>query len=96
MNAKHRWSFEEDRYCCEKYIEFYVIQKSDTSASDFVRILASALGDIKPTSLRMKVQNIKQIMIEKHIPNSLQISPSANYSKQNLSALEIVLAEYNI
>ena len=96
MSEKHRWSFEEDRYCCEKYIKRYVVSNSDLSASDFVRELSSILMEIKPTSLRMKVQNIKQILIEKQISDSLKISPSANYSKQNLVALERVLKQYNL
>ena len=96
MSEKHRWSFEEDRYCCEKYIERYVVSNSDLSASDFVRELSSKLMEIKPTSLRMKVQNIKQILIEKQISDSLKISPSANYSKQNLVAMDSILKQYNL
>ena len=96
MSGTHRWTYDEDRYCCEKYIECYVISKSELSASEFVRELSFELTEIKPTSLRMKVQNIKQILIEKQISDSLKISPSANYSLQNLLAMESILKQYKI
>lgn len=28
QNNRHRWTFAEDKFCCEQYIKYYVIDKS--------------------------------------------------------------------
>ena len=94
--GKHEWTFQEDRLCCKRYVEEYVIQKADTRLSEFVEKLSRELVSIKPTSLRMKVQNIKAIMLELRIADSFRYKESSNYSKQNLEAMKSVLNEMNI
>lgn len=94
MGLKHRWTFEEDLYFCNKYLDFFVIQKSNMSLSDFCRLLlASESAEINFNSARLKVQNIKEILIELHISDSLKTAPAKNYSKQNMRAMESALKQ---
>ncbi len=90
-NNKHRWTFEEDQLCCKRYLEYYVINKSGMDVSRFIMVLQKEHPSIKPSSLKMKVQNIKQILIEKGIKDTLDSSPLANYSQQNIRAMDVVL-----
>ena len=64
MAIRHRWTFAEDKLCCQRYVEAYVIQQQDLPLSEFIRGLSAELPQIKPSSLRMKAQNIKQILLE--------------------------------
>jgi len=89
----HRWAISEDELCCREFLKNYVIEKSTMSMSDFVRRLSAQLPLITTNSLRMKVQNIKQLAIEAGIKDTLQTNPLANYSQQNKHAFQKVLAE---
>ena len=64
--------------------------------SKFIAVLQKELPSIKPNSLKMKVLNNKQILIEKGINDTLVVSPLANYSKQNLRAMDFILQEMNL
>ncbi|MBQ8833715.1 MAG: hypothetical protein IJ001_02160 [Oscillospiraceae bacterium] len=96
MSAKHSWTFEEDGLCCDAFFKVYVIQKSNMPLSDFVRLLSLKLPAIKAGSLRLKVQNIKQLALEYGIENSLKAAASTNYSKQNQSAFVSVMKQYAV
>lgn len=96
MAIRHRWTFAEDKLCCQRYVEAYVIQQQDLPLSEFIRGLSAELPQIQPSSLRMKAQNIKQILLVRHIPDTLSSAPSANYSRQNWDAMTCVLEEANL
>lgn len=64
--------------------------------TQFITVLQKELPNIKPNSLKMKVQNIKQILLEKGINDTLTLSPLANYSQQNMRAMAAVLQEMNL
>lgn len=83
---RHNWSMDEDMFCCRKYLEYYVIHQSTVDISEFVRILNNAMPQISPNSLKMKVQNIKQLCIENNILDSLKVKPLSRYSTQNADA----------
>lgn len=87
MFRRKDWSYYEDEICCKFYIENFIISQRDMSLSEAVRILSSKMTRAK-SSIRMKLQNIKQIVIEKGIFDSLDVSPLSNYSSQNLAAFE--------
>lgn len=89
--GKHFWSMDEDLYCCEECIKTYVIEKSDIGASKFLQRLKRVFPDIAESSLKMKLQNIKQLFIEHKIFNTLQLSPLQNYSRQNKIAFQQAL-----
>lgn len=95
MAEKHRWTVAEDEYCCRRYVEEYVIGKSSMDMSSFVRLLGKELPKIKEGSIKMKITNIKQILIEMGIEDTLTAKPLKNYSQQNKKAMEKVLKETN-
>lgn len=96
MAGKHKWTKEENEYCCRRYIEQYVINKSSMKASEFSRVLEKEIVTISAGSIKMKLQNIKQILIEFRIEDSLKITPLDQYSIQNKEAMEKVLKEMKI
>lgn len=55
MSGKHRWTLVEDEYCCKRYVEEYVIRKSNMDMSSFARLLSEELLEIKEGSLKMKI-----------------------------------------
>lgn len=94
MKLKHRWTFKEDLIFCNKYLDFFVEQKSNVSLSDFSRlVLASVSTEISFNSAKVKVQNIKAILIDLDIADSLKAAPARNYSKQNLEAMKYALKQ---
>ena len=78
----HRWTYREDLFCCERYIENYIEKQCNISAQDFIYELSVELKTISEGSLRMKVQNIKQIVLEENLYDNLNISPLSQYSRQ--------------
>lgn len=93
MSEKHRWTIAEDEYCCKKYVEEYVIKRSSMDMSSFVRLLNKALPEIKEGSIKMKITNIKQILQDMGIEDTLVAKPLKNYSQQNKRAMQKVLQE---
>ena len=88
MNIKHTWQYKEDLYCCESYYEYFVVRKSRISIDEFVKELSIELPEIKTNSMKMKVQNIKQILMVLNIEDTLRCTGLANYSRQNFLAME--------
>lgn len=91
--GKHAWTLDEDLFCCKACVRYFVIEKNHIPINDLVQELATKLPNIPSSSIRMKVQNIKQLMEESGIDNTLDIKPLANYSKKNERAMKIALAE---
>ena len=95
MSEKHRWTIAEDEYCCKRYIEEYVIKKSNMEMRSFTKLLSKELPEIKESSLKMKITNIKQLLMDMGIDDSLNVKPLKNYSTQNKRAMEKALKEMN-
>ena len=93
---RHHWTFDEDRFCCQKFIEYYVENKSDMDISLFIHLLQRDLPDIQRNSLRMKIQNIKQISSQLGLEDTSALKPLSNYSAQNMQAMIMVLRERGI
>lgn len=94
--GKHLWKYSEDKLCCKRYLEYFVLSKMNMSNSDFILVLQKELPNISIGSLRMKIQNIKQILLDNAILDTLNISPLANYSVQNKRAMDELLKEMRI
>ena len=58
-----------------------------------MRLLGKELPEIKEGSIKMKITNIKQILVEMGIEDTLVAKPLKNYSKQNEKAMEKVIRE---
>ncbi len=101
--AKHIWSKEENIICCLSCVSEYVIKKNGCDPFEFIEKLHSifiAIGsDIPFSSIRMKMQNIKQLFIELDVENNLRINELEHYSKDNkeamISVLDMLSIEYN-
>lgn len=94
--SKHNWTYEENEICCRRYLEHYVLQSSNLSISEFVRLLKVELPHLKETSLRRKASNIKQLSIEAKLADSSNCAPSGNYSADNKQAFQKLLREYEL
>lgn len=88
---KHKWTYEEDILCCKLYYDIFVKEKRKIGIDAFVSELLTQLPNIKSNSIKMKVQNIKKILMDLDIEDSLVCTGLANYSKQNLKAMNEVL-----
>lgn len=91
---RHKWSEMDDFICCEKYYEFFVLNKSEMPISEFIYILKDILADIPLSSLRMKCQNIKQILMDYKIEDTLKVRPLHSFSEQNYRMMMLVIAKY--
>jgi hypothetical protein len=92
----HRWTLDEDLKCCRMYLECFVFNKISMDIGQFVSLLEKELPNIQPNSLKMKVQNIKQILHEKGLKDTLMTAPLANYSQQKLKAMNVALEEMGL
>ena len=95
-SQKHRWTFEEDKTCCCIFIETYVINHTYCSLDSLATKILSIYPNMKFSSVKMKLQNIKRICLDYGIKDSSTISPLDNYSNQNLRAMKEVLRAVGI
>lgn len=80
--GNYRWSPEDDYICCRAYLEFVFVDGTSHSLSEMVEMLHLKLPRIDKGSLRMKLQNIKQVALDEGLEDSLDISPLSRYSRQ--------------
>ena len=78
------------------YIDLYIKNKSSTEINDFLKALGESCPNIYIGSLKMKIQNIKQLCIELNIEDTLKISPLSKYSKTCKSVFINLLKQNNI
>ena len=91
----HRWSFEEDYICCIEYLRFIFKRESTQRVNDLIYNLSLRLTKIPSGSIRMKLQNIKQICMEYNFEDHLEISPLAQYSMQCKRAFGKAVTDLN-
>lgn len=96
VNNKHSWTYEENKFCCQMYVEYYINNKRNININSFVEMINKNLPQIKYNSLKMDIQNIKQILLELNIKDTLECTPLKNYSKQNFKAMKEVIESNNI
>ena len=83
---KHQWSYEDDYVCCRKYLEYVFEDETVHRLSEMVEALHLKLPHIAEGSIRMKLQNIKQVALDSGLEDSLDISPLSQYSVQCMQA----------
>ena len=91
-----RWSYNEDKYCCDEFVRKYIIEKDYTSSSIFAYNLSLKLKGLDEGSIKMKISNIVYITNFLKINHTCDIAPLCNYSDQNIIALGESLRENNI
>ena len=79
-NIRISWTEEDTYKLIESVLKEYVLGKGVKTINDFINSisLSNSYGN---GSIRMKIQNIKQLINEKHIPNVLNVPPLNKYSK---------------
>ena len=92
----HRWTFDEDKICCKRFLEYYVIKKSDMDTAEFIDILGKEVPDVSSGSLRMKIQNIKYLTNKAGFEDSSTLTCLSQHSMQCERAFKNVLQEMNL
>lgn len=94
--AKTKWSVEEDTILSKLCIEKYVKGKEDLDIETFLNniMIHKEFEDRDKGSVRMRIQNIKAVLNELGMPNTIPITPLVNASKQTRKILLDIL--YNI
>lgn len=97
-NTRKKWTIEEDTACCNACIDNYVIEHSSMERERFVDKVSSMpqFAGRDKSSVRMRIQNVKALLEEMHIENSLPIRPLANVAKQTRETLKSLLQERGI
>ena len=95
-SQKHRWTFDEDKTCCRMFIETYITNHTSCSLDSLATKILSIYSNMKFSSVKMKLQNIKRICLDYGIKDSSTISPLDNYSNQNLRAMRESLQQIGI
>ena len=95
-SQKHRWTFDEDKTCCRIFIETYITNHTYCPFDSLATKILTIYPDMKFSSIKMKLQNIKRICLDYGIKDSSTISPLENYSNQNLQAMKEALREISI
>ena len=86
-----RWTMDDDMTCCLMYLEQVKFNNgSSWEYHDLLHNLQLELPHIPKSSLKMKLQNIKQLCIESGLKDGLRISPLENYSVQNKRAFDAI------
>ncbi len=93
-NKKISWEYAEDFYCCWKYIEIFIDQKKKVSAKAVAEKIQAAVYNHNKTSIRDKLLNIKSIMQNKGVEDSLQETPLPHKSNNNIKAMDEVWKIY--
>lgn len=97
-NTRKKWTIEEDIACCNACIDNYVTEQSCMERERFVDKVSSMpqFAGRDKSSVRMRIQNVKALLEEMHIENSLPIRPLANVAKQTRETLKNLLQERGI
>ena len=92
----HRWTMEEDEICCKRFLEYYVIDKSNIDIVQFLKIIAKEVPDVSEGSLRMKIQNIKYLTVQAGLKDTASIKWLSQYSMQCEKAFNKALQELKL
>ena len=92
---KHQWTYAENLYCVEVAFENFVVKKYTAMFNPVVEeIYRNFNGQIKRASVVMKLQNIKALLTEYHVDNTLTLRELENVSSDNRKAFLVVLERY--
>lgn len=89
-----KWTIEFETKICKTVIKTYVIDKSRQSISNFLLCLNTYNNlEVPESSIKMKISNIKAILEELNIDNTIPGGILYHYSKQNKRIVENILDE---
>ena len=92
---KHNWTIEEDYTCCLYYLRYIFDKTNEQNVNYLIYTLSLKLPKISRGSIRMKLQNIKQICMEYNFDDGMEITPLEKYSTQCKEAFAKAIKDYN-
>ncbi len=95
MQQKHIWTYSENEYCVEEVFKNFVINKEYDNEAIINKLYIHFNGEIKKPSIFKKLQNIKWLLIQYNIPNTLMLKPLEHVSEDNFYAFFATIKKYN-
>lgn len=92
---KHFWTYEENEYCVEEVFKNFVINNEFDYKTIITKIYIHFDGEIKKSSIKMKLQNIKYLLNTHNVPNTLMIAALKDVSEDNKYAFGAIAKKYN-
>ena len=89
--TKKKWTFYENAICCYVYKEYFIINKSIDLKGAIDKIDKIFRNSIPRTSIKQKMQNIKEIMNSKGLKDTFPMTSRPHYSKDNKEAFDIII-----
>lgn len=86
MGKRHIWTLNENQYCVDVVIEHFVLDNWHELKRLTDDLYIHFEKEISYNSIKMKLQNIKYLLEEYKVKNSLLLRPLSNYSQDNLIA----------
>lgn len=95
LKQKHKWTYAENLYCVEMVFKNFVVKKYTAMFNPVVEeIYRNFNGQIERASIKMKLQNIKTLLNEYQVENTLALQALKNVSSDNRKAFLSVLEKY--
>ena len=94
-NKKHIWTNDEIEIVYKTIIQEYVLNEQK-DINTILDILYEELREISSGSIKNRVQNLKSLLMEWEVPNSLNISPLAHVASKDRKILKQLLDNYDV
>lgn len=95
MTKPHSWTYEENEHCVEEVFKNFVVNKEFDYETIITKLYIHFDGEIKKSSIKMKLQNIKYLLNTYSVPNTLMIAALENASEDNIHAFLVIAKKYN-
>lgn len=95
--TKHIWTYEEDRYICDLYRDMFIIKTNRFyTYNEMLNKIMAKFPYLNPGSVGMRVSNIKQVLKDLKIKDSLDRGALSNYATLTFMAVKDSLSEIDI
>ena len=93
--SKHIWNYAENEYCVEEAFKNFVINREYDVEFFITKMYIHFDGKISKSSIKMKLQNIKYLLILYNVPNTLALAPLEHVAEDNKYAFFAAAKKYN-
>ncbi|MBD5407194.1 MAG: hypothetical protein HDR56_06230 [Treponema sp.] len=91
------WTEKEDEICCKVAVDTYVIERKRIHVNECANIIHSCEGiEHNKNIVVVRLQNIKALLDEMNVPNTLDVSPLSHAGKQTRACLVAYLEECGV
>ena len=95
MTRRHKWKYEEDYLCCDKFLRYRILKNKSISNLNIVEELSLLMPDISIGSISMKISNI-EYLAKKYISEKTLGGTLTHFSQQNKEAFIDAMNELGI